>query len=87
MGYDDKGNSLFENIDQNKSKDVFYKHLLVDSFSETMINLKDLNLSENDYMQNGEKGVGNYEPICEYKIQLFRLFLHVAHIKTKELRA
>lgn len=71
VGYDDNGNSLFENVEQNESKNIFYKHLLVDSFSETMINLKDLNLSENDYIQNGEKGVGDYEPIYEYKIQLF----------------
>ena len=49
---------------------VFYKHLLIDTFSEDMINLKNLNLSEEEYIKNGEKGVGSYKPIYEYKIQL-----------------
>lgn len=50
---------------------VFYKHLLINNFTETMLNLKDLNLSEEEYIKNGEKGVEDYKPIYEYKIQLF----------------
>ena len=45
-----------------KYREYFYKHFLIDSFSETMINVQDLVL---------RKGVANYKPIYEYTIQLF----------------
>lgn len=51
----------FENK-YNRDQKIFFKHLLVDNFSETMINIRDV--------ENKNKGVGNYTPIYEYKIQL-----------------
>lgn len=41
---------------------IFFKHLLIDTFAEKMLNLKDL---------EREIGVNDYEPIYEYNIQLF----------------
>ena len=46
---------------ENNQK-VFFKHLLIDTFNESMINLK--NLSNN-------LGIKGQEPLYEYKIQLF----------------
>lgn len=51
----------FENKD-NRDQKIFFKHLLVDNFSETMINIRDI--------EKQNKGVGDYAPIYEYKIQL-----------------
>lgn len=52
----------FEYTKDNSTITVYYKHQLVENYSETMINLRDLT-------QKG-KGVGQYKPIYEYKIQL-----------------
>jgi hypothetical protein len=51
----------FENENDSNDK-IFFKHLLVDTFSETMINLRDF--------QRQDTGVGDYKPVYEYKIQL-----------------
>lgn len=51
----------FEN-QNNSNERVFYKHLLVENFSETMINLRDI--------KNKNTGIGSCKPIYEYKIQL-----------------
>lgn len=56
-------NFNFERFLQEGKKDnIFFKHLLIDDFSETMINVKDL---------DKEIGVLGYEPIYDYRIQLF----------------
>lgn len=51
----------FERFDGEKTVRVFYKHLLVDTFSENMLNVQDFT-----------KGTGalDYEPTYEYTIQL-----------------
>ena len=54
-------NREFENQNDREQK-VFFKHLLVDNFSETMINIRDIG--------SNNKGVKDYSPIYEYKIQL-----------------
>lgn len=71
-GYDKNGVNQFytdetytTKIDDETAKGIFYKHLLVNNFTETMINLRDFKESKK------EIGVGEYTPIYEYKIQLF----------------